>query len=103
MLVIAAGAGLAYLFGFWWWGSARWGLRWSLCTVLGGLLTYIYFSSGLPGGSDLIQRSGTMGIIVITAVGILLGWLAAVAWRTRSLRAAHKKLSPKNGHISGEK
>jgi beta-N-acetylhexosaminidase len=35
-----------------WWGSSRWGLRSSLCALIGGLLSYSYLNLGLMGQSS---------------------------------------------------
>jgi beta-N-acetylhexosaminidase len=80
ILLIAMAAGLAYGLGFWLWGSLRWGMRWSLCAVLGGLAGYLYLAAGMPGGTVWIQGAGTNGILMGTLMGILSGWIAAIIW-----------------------
>jgi beta-N-acetylhexosaminidase len=80
MLVITAGAGLAFSISYRLLSSLRWGVRWGLCTVVGGLVVYIYLSSGLPGGSTWVQLAGTGGILGSTLLGIVSGWIAALVW-----------------------
>ena len=59
---------------------ARWGLRWALCGVIGGLLAYNYLALKLPGTEDLLRDAGTTGVIIVTVVGVLLGWLVGFLW-----------------------
>jgi beta-N-acetylhexosaminidase len=79
VLLLGLGAGLAY-----WLGdrleSRRWALRWSLCTLLGGLLTYNYLALNLPGGAAFIAANGLTGILGISLIGLLLGWAAGWLW-----------------------
>jgi beta-N-acetylhexosaminidase len=80
MLVVTAGAGLAFVFSYRLLSSLRWGVRWGLCTVMGGLVVYIYMSSGFPGSSTWVQLAGTGGILGSTLLGIVFGWIAALIW-----------------------
>ncbi len=81
MLVIAAGAALAYTTGNWW-VSLRWGVRWGLCTVLGGLLAYSYLALGMPGGSSWLESVGMLGVLEVTLLGAGLGWGSGLIWRS---------------------
>ena len=81
ILIIAASAGLAYGLGNWLWSSIRWGIRWGVCAILGGLAGYLYLAAGLPGGNAWVQHSGTGGIVTATLIGVLAGWSIAVIWR----------------------
>jgi hypothetical protein len=61
--------------------SPRWGLRWGLCVLVGGLLGYNYLALGLPGAADWIASSGgAFGVLLLTFVGQLMGALAAWVW-----------------------
>jgi beta-N-acetylhexosaminidase len=80
MALIAAGAALAYGLGNWWWGSLRWGVRWSLCAVMGGILGYLYVAGGLPGSKAWVQGLGTPGILGVALMGVVAGWLFALGW-----------------------
>jgi len=81
ILIISLGAGAAYLLGYWWWGSVQWALRWGLCAILGGITAYMYLLMGLPAGVNWVQQYGAGGIILVTIMGILVGWAAAGLWR----------------------
>lgn len=82
MLFIGVCGVLTY-FGGIWWGSVRWGLRWAICAVLGGLAAYTWVAAGLPGSQNLITNSGTSGLISVTFMGIVLGIVAGLAWRSQ--------------------
>jgi beta-N-acetylhexosaminidase len=60
---------------------ARWGLRWALCGVIGGMLAYTYIAVGLPGGQELLEERGTPGVLLATLLGVLLGWGIGFVWR----------------------
>ena len=62
-------------------GSMRWGVRWALLAASGGLLMYSYLAVGLPGSSTFTDTYGDWGILWLTTLGVLLGWLAGWAWR----------------------
>ena len=80
LLVISGGFGLAYLIGYYWWGSMRWGLRSGFCAAIGGLLTYIYLNLGVPSTIYWMQKSGTGFVLEVTFVGIIMGWIVALIW-----------------------
>ncbi len=81
LIVIAAGAALAFFAAFWWMHSILWGLRWSISALLGGLVGYLYLALGLPGSTSWVQSNSTGGIISISSFGIIVGWLGGVIWR----------------------
>ena len=61
--------------------SPRWGLRWALCVLLGGLLAYNYLALGLPRAAEWIASgAGAYGVLYLTLVGEAVGALAAWAW-----------------------
>jgi beta-N-acetylhexosaminidase len=60
---------------------ARWGLRWALCGVIGGLLAYTYIALGFPGSQDLLTQRGTAGVLMVTLMGMLVGWGVGLLWR----------------------
>jgi len=93
--------GLAYL-ALWLGGrifSKRWGLRWSFCVILGGLLGYNYLALGLPGSAAWIKASGLAGILGVVVLGAALGfgsgwlWKKAVSPRTAGVNAPGKRSS----------
>jgi beta-N-acetylhexosaminidase len=59
----------------------RWGLRWALCGLIGGMIAYNYLALGLPGSEAFLQEAGTRGILVVTVMGIMVGWIAGLIWR----------------------
>lgn len=60
--------------------SPRWGIRWGLCSLLGGLFAYNYLVLGLPGGAHWLKESGLFGVVLITIAGELCGVLIAWWW-----------------------
>jgi beta-N-acetylhexosaminidase len=62
-------------------GHVRWGVRWGLSALIGGLLVNTYLSFGLPGTPILIMKYELWGIVIFTAAGTLLGWLVGFIWR----------------------
>jgi hypothetical protein len=61
--------------------SPRWGLRWALCVLLGGLAAYNYLALGFPGAANWVATSsGAVGVLILTLAGELLGSLAAWLW-----------------------
>ncbi len=83
MLVLLALAGGALLV---FWAASnlfpvRWALRFALCAVIGGLVTYNYLVLGFPGAADWIASgAGTLGILTLTLGGEVLGIAAAWVW-----------------------
>ena len=53
----------------------RWGLRWALCVVIGGLLAYNYLVLDFPGSQALIEKGVTSGTVIVTVLGVLFGAL----------------------------
>lgn len=82
MLLLAVGVLLVF-----WAGarleSGRWGMRWGLCALAGGLLFYNYIALGLPGSADFTASSGIGGILSVTAFGLLAGWGVGWLWARR--------------------
>jgi beta-N-acetylhexosaminidase len=64
--------------------AARWGVRWALCIVSGGLLVYTYLALRLPGAMIYIQRSGWLGIMAVVILGSAAGLGAAFTWKRLS-------------------
>ena len=81
LLALFGSAGLAF------WAvskivSVRWGLRWAFCMLIGGLLGYNYLALGFPGAADWIAgNAGASGLLVLTFTGMIIGGIAAWAWR----------------------
>jgi hypothetical protein len=63
--------------------SVRWGIRWWLATAIGGMLVYLYLAMGLPGTENYFHQTGIWGVILLTFLGALLGWLVGFIWLRR--------------------
>jgi beta-N-acetylhexosaminidase len=83
VLVILAGA-LAALYAGLRIQSVRWATRWSLCALAGGLLVYNYFAVGMPGSTKFAADNGLGGVLIMTILGLLVGWAAGWAWSQRA-------------------
>ena len=70
----------------------RWGVRWSICIVLGGLLTYTYLAIRLPGSTSYLQKTGWLGMIGVVLIGVLIGGVVAYVW-FRLVRESKKRLN----------
>lgn len=79
MLNLAGGL-LAWIAGYKWWGSVRWGLRSAFCTVIGGLLAYLFLTFGITPIMDLVKASSSWFVVQATVIGMLFGWAAALVW-----------------------
>jgi beta-N-acetylhexosaminidase len=84
LLVMSVGGGLAFLIGFVWWGSPRWGLRSALCAIIGAMLTYSYLNLGLEGTQYWMARSGTLFVVEVVFAGLLIGWIVCLVWWMRT-------------------
>jgi len=60
--------------------STRWGLRWALLAIVGGMSAYFILSLGFPGSFAWLEASGIPGILGITIAGVLVGWLMGALW-----------------------
>jgi hypothetical protein len=86
--------GMAFL-AYWYGGkliSVRWGIRWALCTFLGGLVMYNYLALQLPGAGIVIQTGGMVTIVGLVVVGSAGGLGAGFAW----MRIANGKTKRSN-------
>jgi beta-N-acetylhexosaminidase len=57
-----------------------WGVRWAMCVVMGGLLTYTYLAIRLPGAGTFLHRGGMAGMIGMVLLGAAAGFGGAYAW-----------------------
>ena len=80
MVILLVGSGsLFYYLGSYFF-RAKWGFRWLLCTIAGGLLTYTYLAMGFPGAVPYLQRYGWTGLAIIVLLGAIMGWGAGYVW-----------------------
>lgn len=66
--------------------NLRWGVRWGLLAVVGGMLAYLYLATGWFEAINWFAASGTIGILLACVVGILVGWGAGWLWQKRIMR-----------------
>jgi len=71
--------------------SLRWGVRWGLMAGTGGLLAYSYLSSGLPGSQVWFEQAGKTGVLIVTLLGILVGWGGGWIWKRWMERKARSQ------------
>lgn len=64
--------------------SGRWGLRWGLCALLGGMVGYNYAALGLPGSQRLATEHGFLGLAILMTAGEVLGVVCAWLWMQRA-------------------
>jgi beta-N-acetylhexosaminidase len=84
VMLLAAGAIVIGLAGTRMAGRA-WGVRWALGAVAGGLIPYNYLALRMPGGLVYVESRGIGGIMLMSAVGMLIGWGGGwLWWRRRS-------------------
>jgi beta-N-acetylhexosaminidase len=83
MLFIGLSAGLVF-----WVGSnlqsPRWGLRWGICVLLGGLVGYNAAALGWLGSTQIVSNGGLGAVFGISALGELIGLGLGVMWYRRS-------------------
>lgn len=81
IIIIILGCGLVYNLGLRL-HSSRWGIRWALCAGLGGLTSYVYLASGMPGGKSWLILTGTAGTVGIVFLFMAFGWAVGVLWHS---------------------
>ncbi len=65
-------------------GQVRWGVRWGLATLIGGLLAYTYSMLQFPGTEWAFETPYHWGLLLITLLGSLLGWGVGLIVRAMS-------------------
>ncbi len=95
ILVLSSGAFIAYMIGYRIY-STRWGIRWGLCVLVGGLVCYLYLVLDLPGASWLLNLAGTSGLMFGIIIFMVLGWIGGFLWRSYTARNMNNK--PANGN-----
>jgi len=64
--------------------SQRWGLRWGLCVLLGGLVGYNLLAFDFLGSTQIVLAGGLGGVLGMSAVGELIGLGIAWLWSQRA-------------------
>ena len=82
MLMLAGAATLGYWSGMRLYGPHA-GIRWALGIILGGLSVYTYLALGLLGAATWTASNGFNGIIILSLIGILIGWAFGWWWSRR--------------------
>jgi len=82
MLMLAGAAALGYWSGMRLYGPHA-GIRWALGIILGGLSAYTYLALGLLGAATWTASNGFNGIIVLSLIGLLIGWAFGWWWSRR--------------------
>ena len=90
IMILILGAGLAYLIGYYWWGSSTWGLRATLTSFVGGLVAYVILTIGFAPLVALIKEEGSWFITQVAVGGLFLGWLVALVWWFQATSKARK-------------
>lgn len=62
-------------------GMVRWGVRAAFLALIGGQLSYTYLAVRMPGSEQLVQNTGTWGVLLVILIGAGLGWGAALGWQ----------------------
>jgi len=82
ILFIGLSAGLAY-----WVGSnmesPRWGWRWGVCVLLGGLVGYNATALGWLGSTQIVMAGGLGAVLGMSALGELIGLGLGWMWSRR--------------------
>jgi beta-N-acetylhexosaminidase len=60
--------------------SIRWGVRWAFCSILGGLISYIYLAGRMPGGEAWLKLTGTTGLLIVVILCMSLGFAVGILW-----------------------
>jgi beta-N-acetylhexosaminidase len=88
VLVSWVGAAIIFYFGRRWF-SLRWGVRWGLSSLTGGLVAYTYLVAKMPGSDAYYEKAGVYGVMLVSLAGILIGWGLGWLWKQRTGKHAH--------------
>lgn len=71
-------------------GLVKWGVRTGLLALIGGLIAYSFLAYQLPKNENLIIGSISRSVFLVTIVGIILGAIIAILWRSIADRRIKK-------------
>ncbi len=74
--------------------SLRWGFRWGLMAVIGGVVAYLYLLSGWFVPLAPLERAGRWGVVISSLVGLISGWGIAWLWQIRLQKAQKSYRKP---------
>jgi beta-N-acetylhexosaminidase len=66
--------------------SLRWGFRWAVCAIIGGLVVYTGLSLQLPPAGWLMEQGGRWAVIWLSLLGAGVGWGLGIIWRSLNQR-----------------
>ena len=84
MILILGGLGA---FAYWLgkrYNATRWAVRYALCMIACGLLSYTYLAVRLPGVTIYLQKNGWLGTMGVVILGATVGLGAAFTWQRLS-------------------
>jgi beta-N-acetylhexosaminidase len=91
-------------FGFFWLGRSlgtpRWAIRWALMAAVGGLVAYFYLAIQFPGSQNWMDSTGKTGILLVTLIGSIIGWLGGVLWKRWMGKRARMEKPPRTNGTS---
>ena len=64
--------------------SQRGGVRWGICVLLGGLIGYNSITLNFLGSSQFTLANGLGGVLGLSALGELIGFVVALLWSRRA-------------------
>jgi len=76
--------------------SIRWGVRWGLLAVIGGICAYLYLSMDLPSNQVILDHLGTGGVLAAILIGMGIGWGIGWIWRVIINRKSETKIDSPN-------
>ncbi|MEW6180839.1 MAG: glycoside hydrolase family 3 N-terminal domain-containing protein [Chloroflexota bacterium] len=83
MLLIVGGGGVGIAFIGQRRISLRWGFRWGLLSVIGGVLAYLFLVSGWFVPLSPLENTGRLGVTISSLIGLLVGWGIGWVWQIR--------------------
>jgi beta-N-acetylhexosaminidase len=71
-------------------GLVKWGVRTGLLALIGGLIAYSILAYQMPTNENLILGSISRSVFLFTVVGIIIGAIIAILWRSIADRQVKK-------------
>lgn len=68
----------------------RWGFRWAMCILIGGMLAYNYLVLDFPGSDAFVTMGLAPGTILVTLIGSAIGGAAGWLWRVIDVREGER-------------
>jgi len=74
--------------------SLRWGFRWGMMAVIGGIMAYLYLVSGWFVPLSPLASAGRWGVAISSLIGLLSGWGIGWLWQIRLQKAQKPTRKP---------